>query len=289
MNTDIIKGRAKSTVELYDNFNQPLHLYDGVLVDDCGMRLDLIIGINEDKSIKLFNCSGKKYKHSLILANNIVGEQAIRKLRDKYFSTQAAIEKAKEERITKKVIFGMWKNKVTKRFGVCNIVISSRPGKSVLKSEIKNKINEIKDFCNKNPQYKFSFFTKMGISSSIDEAYVFPDGEVLRNVFQFANSEDGFYNYIENPKTGKDELKDISKDSFFLTIYDVGSNLIKTEALSKYLISTGFNSQSYAMTTTHTVYGFYSKNSQKIYYNFYQNSLMYGPILTAFKAFTKII
>lgn len=289
MNTDIIKGRAKSTVELFDDFNQPLHLYDGVLLDDCGMRLDLIIGINEDKSIKLFNCSGKKYKHSLILANNIVGEQAIKDLREKYFSTQAAIKKAKEEKITKKVIFGMWKNKVTKRFGVCNIIISSRPGKSVLKSEIKNKINEIKDFCNKNPHYKFSFFTKTSISSSIDEAYVFPDGEVNRTVFAFANNNDGFYNYIENPKTGKDELKDISKESFFLTIYDVGSNLIKTEALSKYMIGAGFQSQSYAMTTVHTIYGFYSKNTKKIYYNFYQNSLMYGPILTAFKDFTKII
>lgn len=288
MNTDIIKGRAKSGIELYDTFNQPLHLYDGVIVENCGMRLDLIIQIDNDKSIRLYNCTGKKYSSSLVLANKIVGDKAIKDLQNKYFSQIAAAKKAKEERIHKKAIFGMWKNRNTNRFGICNIVISSRPGKQVLRSEIKNKINEVKDFCDKNPNYIFSFFGKTNMTTNLDEAYVYPEGDVERNIFNFIydRQNSGLYSYIENPITGKEEFKNILNESFFLTIYDSGENIVNSKIMSKYIPNTFCSSNTYAMQTMHTMYGFYSKNMQKIYCNFCTNTLLqYTVFRDAFKAF----
>ena len=290
MNTDIIKGRAKSAIELFDNFNQPLHLYDAVLVEDAGLRLDLIIKINDDKSIKLWNCSSKKYSGHLLLANKIVDDNKIKDLQNKYFSHINSIKRAKEEKIAKKIIFGMWKNMNTGRFGICNIIISSKPGKTVLRSEIKNKINEVKDFCKNNPQYKFLFFGKTDATSNIDEAYVYPEGDVERNVYNFVyNREKGIYHYIENPATEKDEFTNIVDKSFFLTIHNTGNNIAKNAIISKYFQPNGLNCSSYSMTAIHSIFGFYSQNCQKIYCHFFQNTLLhYSTFIKAFKAFTNV-
>lgn len=227
MNTNIIKGRTINSSTLYDNFNQPLNVYDVVISCKRGRMTTHLITDIKDGIIKVFNETAKFHKYDVILADKILSAKAIEKIRNDYFESIKNSEEIKKNKIIRKCILGIWNNKISNKSGLCLIPIYSQPGKNILKSDIKTSISNTTPYIN-NSNYTFSFFTENNskeLSKDINNAYIFSE-MACTNITGFYGGDSEASSFLmEDIETQQVELKPIINKNIYLIIMDSYINM----------------------------------------------------------------
>lgn len=176
METNIIKGRLKTSSTLYDNFGRPINVYDVIISSKTGsMRKWLVTEITNDNIIKVDQSYSKFKANEVLSAVGIIPDKDIKQMQDKYFADKVALEKAKEESITTKYILGIWSNKSTSRRGIIICPISSMPGKRVLRADFNKATDNITQLFKDKPNYKLKFFSNIScteLSTDIKKAEI---------------------------------------------------------------------------------------------------------------------
>lgn len=176
METNIIKGRLKTSSTLYDNFGRPINVFDVIISSKTGsMRKWLVTEITNDNIIKVDQSYSKFKVNEVLSAVGIISDKDIKQMQDNYFAVKAAVEKAKEESITTKYILGVWTNKSTSRRGIIICPISSMPGKRVLRADINKAADNINQLFKDKPNYKLKFFSNIScteLSTDIKKAEI---------------------------------------------------------------------------------------------------------------------